>query len=263
MNREPISKKLRFEVFKRDSFTCQYCGRKAPEVILQCDHIKPVAAGGVTDILNLATACFDCNSGKGARQLSDQAALAKQLGQLEELQERREQIEMLLEWREGLSKLQDDVIDRLIDHWEKIIEDKFGVTPTGRDSLRRLVNRYGIDLVLRAMQQSAISYLARDDDHNFTHESAAKAFNSIGAVANVLRSSEDKPYLPRLYYARGILRNRLAYVAPNVISLMEDACVLGLHEEQIVSFAKDVRNWTEFKEGLQEFIDSKSGGAEE
>ena len=31
MEREPISKKLRFEVFKRDSFTCQYCGSKAPD----------------------------------------------------------------------------------------------------------------------------------------------------------------------------------------------------------------------------------------
>lgn len=48
--REAISKKLRFEVFKRDSFTCQYCGGKAPEIILQCDHIKPVVEGGLTDI---------------------------------------------------------------------------------------------------------------------------------------------------------------------------------------------------------------------
>jgi 5-methylcytosine-specific restriction endonuclease McrA len=29
-----ITKKLRFEVFKRDNFTCRYCGRKTPEVIL-------------------------------------------------------------------------------------------------------------------------------------------------------------------------------------------------------------------------------------
>lgn len=29
-NTRNISKKIRFEVFKRDNFTCQYCGRKAP-----------------------------------------------------------------------------------------------------------------------------------------------------------------------------------------------------------------------------------------
>jgi len=43
MERKAISKKLRFEVYKRDKFTCQYCGRKAPDVILEIDHINPVA----------------------------------------------------------------------------------------------------------------------------------------------------------------------------------------------------------------------------
>lgn len=45
-NRIPISKKLRFEVFKRDCFTCQYCGEKAPNVKLEVDHIKPVSNYG-------------------------------------------------------------------------------------------------------------------------------------------------------------------------------------------------------------------------
>lgn len=44
--RKSISKKLRFEVFKRDSFTCQYCGKMAPDVVLEVDHINPVASGG-------------------------------------------------------------------------------------------------------------------------------------------------------------------------------------------------------------------------
>jgi len=59
-----ISKKIRFEVFKRDSFTCAYCGKSPPGVILEADHIDPVHAGGKDDINNLITACFDCNRGK-------------------------------------------------------------------------------------------------------------------------------------------------------------------------------------------------------
>lgn len=51
--RKPITKKLRFEVFKRDAFTCQYCGRMVPDVILEVDHINPVANGGDNDIMNL------------------------------------------------------------------------------------------------------------------------------------------------------------------------------------------------------------------
>ncbi len=67
--REPISKKLRFEIFKRDAFTCQYCGKTPPSVILEVDHIHPVKHGGKNHD-NLLTACFDCNRGKGGDLLT-------------------------------------------------------------------------------------------------------------------------------------------------------------------------------------------------
>lgn len=59
-----ISKKLRFEVFKRDNFKCQYCGNTPPDVILEVDHIEPKSKGGNDNINNLITSCFDCNRGK-------------------------------------------------------------------------------------------------------------------------------------------------------------------------------------------------------
>lgn len=67
--RKPISKKLRFEVFKRDGFVCQYCGAHPPGSILHVDHIHPVADGGKNEIDNLVTSCEACNLGKGARAL--------------------------------------------------------------------------------------------------------------------------------------------------------------------------------------------------
>jgi len=58
--------KLRFEVFKRDNFTCQYCGRnvKKDKIKICCDHIIPRKKGGKDTIDNLTTACEDCNLGK-------------------------------------------------------------------------------------------------------------------------------------------------------------------------------------------------------
>jgi len=64
-NRSPISSKLRFEVFKRDKFVCQYCGACGPRTELEIDHVIPVARGGTDDIDNLKTSCFRCNRGKG------------------------------------------------------------------------------------------------------------------------------------------------------------------------------------------------------
>jgi hypothetical protein len=69
--RIPISKSLRFDVLKRDDFTCQYCGRKAPDVVLHCDHKVPVSKGGPTTLQNLTTSCEDCNLGKRDKLLSD------------------------------------------------------------------------------------------------------------------------------------------------------------------------------------------------
>lgn len=68
--RKGLSKKIRFGVFKRDAFTCQYCGRHPPTVTLEIDHIIPVSKGGVSDDHNLITACFDCNRGKSGELLS-------------------------------------------------------------------------------------------------------------------------------------------------------------------------------------------------
>lgn len=54
----------RFKILSKFGFTCQYCGRKAPEVILHIDHIIPRSKGGSNNSENLTVACMDCNFGK-------------------------------------------------------------------------------------------------------------------------------------------------------------------------------------------------------
>lgn len=61
-----VSKALRYQVLRRDSHTCRYCGRGAPEVRLTVDHVVAQALGGRDVPENLVTACSDCNSGKSA-----------------------------------------------------------------------------------------------------------------------------------------------------------------------------------------------------
>lgn len=68
-DRKALKPSIRFNVFKRDGFRCQYCGRTPPDVVLEVDHIVAVADGGENAIDNLITACFDCNRGKGAVSL--------------------------------------------------------------------------------------------------------------------------------------------------------------------------------------------------
>ena len=71
--RQAISKGLRFDIFHRDGFTCQYCGQRPPDVVLELDHIRAVAEGGDNDPINLTTSCADCNRGKSAKRLGNVA----------------------------------------------------------------------------------------------------------------------------------------------------------------------------------------------
>ncbi len=59
-----VSKRLRFEILRRDGHVCRYCGSAAPDVKLTVDHVLPEALGGSDDASNLVTACDSCNSGK-------------------------------------------------------------------------------------------------------------------------------------------------------------------------------------------------------
>ena len=68
-----MTKKLREYIKKRDNFTCCNCGNstyKEPNLLLEIDHIIPVAKGGCTEEDNLQTLCWKCNRAKSDKIVS-------------------------------------------------------------------------------------------------------------------------------------------------------------------------------------------------
>jgi 5-methylcytosine-specific restriction endonuclease McrA len=57
------------ELFRRDNYSCQYCGQRAPRLTI--DHVVPRHRGGEHVWSNLVTACPACNLRKGGRTLSE------------------------------------------------------------------------------------------------------------------------------------------------------------------------------------------------
>jgi 5-methylcytosine-specific restriction endonuclease McrA len=55
----------RLEVFVRDGYACQYCGRATRELTL--DHVVPRSQGGGHSWENVVSACKTCNRRKGGR----------------------------------------------------------------------------------------------------------------------------------------------------------------------------------------------------
>lgn len=253
--RKQIPKKLRFEVFKRDSFRCQYCGVSAPDVLLQVDHIKPVKEGGTSDITNLITSCVDCNLGKGARKLDDKSVVARQHKQLEELNERREQLKMMMEWREELLKLEEEKLNYAVSKFEEIAKCK--LTEVGVNELRRLLSKNSFDILLEAIDISTRQYLIPKGD-DYDEKSKAKAFNYIGRICTCKRKEKEKPYLKQLYYIRAILRNRLHYYNEELaLNYLEKAYLKGYTIEQLKELAKNARNWSSFTDSIRQMIEGQ------
>jgi 5-methylcytosine-specific restriction endonuclease McrA len=65
----PRVKLTRREVFRRDNYTCQYCGRH--DTPLTVDHILPKRLGGQHIWTNVVAACPACNHRKGGRRLEE------------------------------------------------------------------------------------------------------------------------------------------------------------------------------------------------
>ncbi len=61
----PQLKLTRREVFRRDNYTCQYCGKKTSDLTI--DHVIPRYQGGRHVWKNVVAACPACNHRKGGR----------------------------------------------------------------------------------------------------------------------------------------------------------------------------------------------------
>jgi hypothetical protein len=123
--RVTIKKSLRFEVFNRDSFTCRYCGKTPPEVVLHVDHLVPVVSGGLNELENLLTACQDCNLGKGVKHLQDQAPAPDVQKKLRLLDQDRLEMERYLEAFHARQEVQSDLICHFRQRWGQVMGSNF------------------------------------------------------------------------------------------------------------------------------------------
>lgn len=160
--RKAISKKLRFEVFKRDCFTCQYCGQSAPNVVLHLDHIHPVSKGGKNDILNLITSCMACNSGKRDKLLSDDTAIVKQQRQMEAMQERANQIKMMAQWQKSMIAEEDELVAIVGDKVRSLFG--FNLNEYGNMKMKKNIKNFGISEVLTCLDIAFDRYYKGDID---------------------------------------------------------------------------------------------------
>lgn len=188
--RKTLTKKIRFEVFKRDKFTCQYCGKSAPDVILHIDHIVPVAKGGDNDITNLVTSCQGCNSGKKDRSLDDDSVLKKQKNEMDLRQEKINQRKMLIEWRKTLKDDSEQIKKDLNEYFDVVtghtIKEESNYY---KEELEKLIKRFDFETLCNAIDEAYKVY------HN-----ADTILNKLGGVAFFVEKEQEQPGYRKAFY---------------------------------------------------------------
>lgn len=131
-----VSKRLRYEILRRDQHTCRYCGASAPAVPLRVDHVTPVALGGTDTPDNLVTSCEPCNSGKSSAtvdssvvaNVSDDAlrwaaAMEQAAANLQELEKPKDEYRdaFLAEWNRWTVGKEEKPVELPVD-WKLSIE---------------------------------------------------------------------------------------------------------------------------------------------
>jgi hypothetical protein len=267
-NRNSLSKKIRFEVFKRDSFKCQYCGKSAPNVILEVDHINPVSKGGDNDLLNLITSCYDCNRGKSDRQIDDDSVILKQRQQLELLQERREQIELMFNWRKELDNLSSDIDEMIVNYIENKMEPS-KLNESGSKKIKVFARKHNLADILEAVDLSAEKYLSYDNKGNLVHSSVEEFIDKIGGI---IVNKNKPPIEIKCSYIKGICRNRFNYWNPQQGSIILNNYVKALRQhgwseeliledldQEVIPKTKEVKNWTEWRQLMEKWTEDIKG----
>ena len=187
--------------------------------------------------------------------LSDKSLVSKQRKQLQELSEKREQLKMMMEWREELLKLDDEKVNYLVKRFETAA--KCNLTKLGINDFSKLLKKFPFEMILDAIDASTTQYLVidRENKDKYTNVSLNKAFSYVEKICRCKQSDEKFPEMKELYYIRGILRNRVSYCNEHkALRFLLDAYRLGIEIEDLKSIAKEVRNWTEFKERMEEIV---------
>jgi hypothetical protein len=241
-----IIKRLRFEVFERDKFTCQDCGKKVPDVILKIIRIKPKLKGQADEILNFKTSCYECNQDSSNIQL-DQGDLRK---------EKKEQIESMIKWQESLTKLYKNTSIKVIEY----IENKINLclNESEKRSIEKLIHKFDFPDILEAVDISAAKYLKYDTENKLIEDSIEDFINKIGGILNI---KSRPPIEQKLAYIKGICRNKFNFWDDRKGSIILNAYVnalkeYGCAEKQILEDlvnelepkTKELENWSEWRD---------------
>ena len=167
----------------------------------------------------------------------------------------------LLRKRAEIRRDVDALLDKLSGYWESLVK---GCTLAEGDKkkIEKWVGTFSFEEIVNAMEACEKQYVEYSRDGLCTPESAEYAFGKIPAVCGVTRRAGDNPDERELYFIRGLARNRIRHFnSREGMRLLRQAYAAGVSTEKLRAFAAEARNWQEFQEGMEIWVDKPSVGA--
>jgi len=243
--RTPISKKLRFEILKRDNFSCRYCGARVPDAQLVVDHLIPIKAGGTDDYFNLVAACFDCNSGKSGRKLDDDSIERQQVQIAEHFAAEVSRHSETAEQYRAAIRQQAINVRALSDMWlYKTGEDLGRAWDAVIDKWLRV---FGFGLLADCIQKVAIKGYPAPD------------ILDVARYAAVIFADDERPGMTQCYLMRGRIIKKFSYYTwdfenrQRLLNLLAEAVI-----ERGLAFGV-VHKAIDRSETLEQFVEELAG----
>jgi hypothetical protein len=244
MFRKPISKKLRFEVFEHNSFTCQYCGRspQTHECVLQVDHIISVKNGGTNDRDNLITSCWDCNIGKGKKTASLPVVPDKEV-ELQLVQDRLAQVIALNKYQAKINKVKIKVQTekyKAIDPF--IIDFVPELSAKIKTSYDKNVSIVGIDKFIEVLELA--------NNRNFKYVNEYMKF--LNGVLKQKRLEITDPQLARYEKEKNFFIHEMVTSYNYVNRGMVEQFIKEIGIANVIVCYDKSYNWTTFKQSIED-----------
>ncbi|MFN3169275.1 MAG: hypothetical protein ACE37E_01125 [Hyphomicrobiales bacterium] len=167
---------------------------------------------------------------------------------MDDLAARREQLEMIVDWRDGLEAGKADAIDKVAERIEQ--RGVLGPSQSGKAAIRKWLREYSLAEALYAVDEAFDIYMKWDGDDADT-DAWELAFAKIPGVLRVSRMSKDRPWLKKLFYIQGILRNRLHNPKGNYIQALEEMVTEWVADTSMMEAeAKKATDWKEFNHAV-------------
>lgn len=253
---DPEYKRIKFEVFEKDSFKCQSCGRGAPIVTLQLTRIQETQHNdNWLDTAFLSTSCKDCE-----KKRSDSTDKSTRNGfiSIDELEERLQQLKMLINWRKGMLNIRKQQLAHLVNYWEHKIPS-FVISNDQKKYILTYITKYSCEEIRSAMDMAADKFFVQSTDGTISNSSILNAFGKVPEIC--LKKSEiaDIHESDGLQNVHERIKNNISgfFDSRRAMQWLNYARSWEVPIEELFQMASSIGSWTEFSLNIDKMVEKQ------